>query len=323
MLDDKGKTALILGISGQDGTYLTKLLLRKGYRVVGTSRDVSVHTFHNLKVTGLHAKIQLVSLSIVDFKSVFEALKSIQPDEIYNLAGQTSVALSFSQPVEAIESIGIGTLNILEAIRILEIPARLFSASSSECFGNTRGDPANESTAFNPKSPYAVAKAMAFWEIQSYVDSYGIFACSGLLFNHESPLRPRAFVSKKIVESAVAISRGLQESLVLGCIDVRRDWGWAPEYVEAMWLMLQQDEPESYVIATGKSYSLENFIEYVFGELGLDWKKSVNTSSSFKRPSEISISCADPSKAEKNLGWKAKNTLPDIARLLVDSAIQG
>ena len=242
------KKALIIGITGQDGAYLAQHLLAKDYTVTGSSRDVMASSFHNLNVVGIRDQVKLISVSINDFRSVFNAIQSCDPDEIYNLAGQTSVGLSFEQPVEAIESIAIGTLNILEVIRVLGKSVRFYNAGSSECFGDTGTTPANESTPFAPRSPYAVAKSTAKWLINSYRESYGLYACTGILFNHESPLRPERFVTQKIIVGASKIKAGLLQKIQLGNLDICRDWGWAPEYAEAMWLMMQQKEPSDFVI---------------------------------------------------------------------------
>ncbi|MFP4087049.1 MAG: GDP-mannose 4,6-dehydratase, partial [Desulfobacteraceae bacterium] len=251
-----GKTALIFGISGQDGAYLAGWLLKRGYRVAGASRDAQMSTFTNLIKLGIRDQVEVESASLKEFRSVLQVLKKVQPHEVFNLAGQSSVALSFDQPVEAFDSISIGTLNLLEAIRFLGGPIRLYNAASSECFGNTDGEAAVETTPFHPRSPYAVAKSAAFWHVANYREAYGLFACSGILFNHESPLRPKRFVTRKITDAACRIARKKQEKLTLGNISVQRDWGWAPEYVEAMWLMLQQKEPDDYVIATGETNRL-------------------------------------------------------------------
>ncbi len=316
------KTALILGVSGQDGTYLARLLLEKGYHVVGASRDAQMSSFANLAKLGIKDQVQTESVSSTDFRSVLQVLKKAEPDEIYNLAGQSSVGLSFSQPMETYESISVGTLNLLEAIRMLEMPVRFYNAGSSECFGNTDGERANEDTPFRPRSPYAVAKAAAFWQVANYREAYDIFACSGLLFNHESPLRPERFVTQKIVREACQIKAGKQEKMNLGNISVKRDWGWAPEYVEAMWLMLQQDMAEDYIIATGHTYSLEDMVETVFASLDLNWKEYVELNPDLLRPTDIKISLADSSKAERQLGWKAQYTMKEVASMMVDEYLR-
>jgi GDPmannose 4,6-dehydratase len=315
------KKALILGISGQDGSYLARFLLEKGYEVTGTSRDAQFSQFEKLVRLGIREQVRLESVSLNDFRSVLQVIKRFKPDEIYNLAGQSSVGLSFNQPVETFESVSIGTLNLLEAIRFLEFPTRLYNASSSECFGNTEGNPANENTPFRPRSPYAVAKAAAFWQVANYREAYGIFASSGLLFNHESPLRPERFVTRKVVKAACRIAEGRQEKLELGNIAIRRDWGWAPEYVEAMWFMLQQESPDDYVIATGETNSLEDFVEVVFSHLGLPWREYVKYNLDLLRPSDILNSTASPSKAQRELGWRARYKMRDVARMMVEAEL--
>jgi GDPmannose 4,6-dehydratase len=300
------KSALICGVSGQDGSYLAQLLLNKGYTVWGTSRDAQGCTFGNLKKLGVFGQVQLISMVPEDFRSVFMAIKQSNPDEVYYLAGQSSVGLSFEQPAETIQSVVIGTLNVLEAIRMANKEIRLYSAGSSECFGDTQGHPANEKTPFNPRSPYAVAKASAYWLVNNYRDAYGLFACTGLLFNHESPLRPERFVTQKIISTAKRIASGSGEALTIGRIDISRDWGWAPEYVDAMWRMLQLDKPEDFVIATGQSFSLEDFVAHTFTFLGLSWEEHVVQNQSLFRPTDISLSRADASKAKEMLGWVAR-----------------
>ena len=316
------KTALIFGISGQDGAYLTKFLLEKGYEVVGTSRDAQMVGFRNLVRLGLRDRIEAESVSLNDFRSVLQVLKKVRPDEVYNLAGQSSVGLSFEQPVEAFESVSVGTINLLEAIRFLEAPIKLYNAGSSECFGNTDGRPADELTPFRPRSPYAVAKAAAFWQMANYREAYGLFACSGLLFNHESPLRPERFVTRKIVNGACRIAKGDLDALELGNIEVERDWGWAPEYVEAMWLMLQQDTPEDYIIATGETNKLEDFVRAAFSAVDLDWRDHVKTNQGLFRPTDIMTIMANPGKAARKLGWKAKYKMREVTNMMVKAEME-
>ena len=306
------KTALICGVTGQDGAYLAQLLLSKGYKVIGTSRDAEASTFSNLNKLGIKSQITLTSMSLNDFRSVLQVITKFEPVEIYNLAGQTSVGLSFSQPVETMESISAGVLNLLEAVRFTNKKIRLYNAGSGEAFGDTGEEPANEETAFRPRSPYAVAKAAGFWQVANYRDAYDLFTCTGLLFNHESPLRPQRFVTQKIINGAKEIAAGNLKNMVLGNLDITRDWGWAPEYVEAMWMMLQTPTADDYVIATGASFSLEQFVEKAFESYGLDWKKYVQADKSFFRPLDINISKADPSKAMVQLGWQAKTTLDQV-----------
>jgi GDPmannose 4,6-dehydratase len=310
-------TALIFGVSGQDGAYLTKLLLDRGYTVSGTSRDAQISSFRNLEYLGIRNRVTLESAALNDFRSVLQVLFKTQPDEVYNLAGQTSVGLSFEQPVETLESIGVGTLNILEAIRFIGKPIKFYNAASSEVFGDINGAAADESTPFSPRSPYAVAKATAFWEVANYREAYGLFACSGILFNHDSPLRPERFVTQKIVASACRIAAGKQDKLYLGNIDIQRDWGWAEDYVEAMYLMLQQDRSDDYVIATGESYKLAEFIEIAFRLVNLDWQEYVISDKELRRPTDIAISRGNPHKAKAQLGWEAKHKIADIVRLMI------
>jgi GDPmannose 4,6-dehydratase len=259
---------------------------------------------------------------LTDFRSVFQVLTRVRPDEIYNLAGQSSVGLSFEQPVETLESNALGALNLLEAIRFLGEPVRLYNACSGECFGEV-GDPADETTPFRPRSPYAVAKATAFWEVANYREAYRLFACSGILFNHESPLRPERFVTRKIVAAACRIAAGSRERLRLGNLNVRRDWGWAPEYVDAMWRILQQDVADDYVIATGQSHRLEDFVEFAFAEIGLDWRDHTDLSTDLLRASDIRFSMGNPSKAGKQLGWKAEHKMSDVIRMMVAAELAG
>ena len=316
------KKALICGVSGQDGAFLSRLLLAKGYEVHGTARDAQMASFANLKTLGISGEITFHSMALNDFRSVLQVLVLVQPDEIYNLAGQSSVGLSFDQPVETLESISVGTLNLLEAIRFLKRPMRLYNAGSSECFGNTGGVPADEETPFRPRSPYAVAKATAFWEIANYREAYNLYASTGILFNHESPLRPERFVTQKIVRGACRIAGGAAEKLKLGNIDIARDWGWAPEYVEAMWLILQQDTPDDFVIATGETNSLRDFVAEVFTCVGLDWRVHVESDPSLLRPSEIMVSRANPGKSAEKLGWQATFKMRDVARMMVQEQLQ-
>ncbi len=297
------KKALIIGITGQDGAYLAQYLLGKGYTVTGSSRDVMASSFDNLNALGIREQVKLISVSINDFRSVFNAIQACDPNEIYNLAGQTSVGLSFEQPVEAIESIAIGTLNILEVIRVLGKSVRFYNAGSSECFGDTGTNPANESTPFAPRSPYAVAKSTAKWLINSYRESYGLYACTGILFNHESPLRPERFVTQKIVVGASKIKVGMIQKIQLGNLDICRDWGWAPEYVQAMWLMMQQKEPGDFVIATGRMESLAYFVAKAFEYFDLDWQQYVEINPSFFRPNEIRHSIGNSERAIELLKW--------------------
>jgi GDPmannose 4,6-dehydratase len=312
------KKALICGISGQDGAYLAKFLLEKGYEVYGGSRDSQMSTFNNLGILGIKNDINLVSVNLIDFRSTLQSIIKIKPDEIYNLAGQSSVSLSFEQPVETLESISIGTLNILESIRFSNSDTKFYNAGSSECFGDTKDNAADENTLFQPRSPYAIAKSTAFWLVSNYRESYKINASTGILFNHDSPLRPDRFVTKKIISTACKISKNKNIKLKLGNIDIVRDWGWAPEYVEAMWLMLQNEIPEDYVIATGESNSLMDFIITSFEYLNLNYADHVISDNNLLRPSDFKTGRANPAKAEIKLGWKAKSMMKDVIEKMID-----
>lgn len=308
------QTALICGISGQDGAYLAKLLLEKGYTVYGTSRDAQFTSFRNLVRLGIKDQVKLCSMALTDFRSVLQVVSKTQPDEIYNLAGQTSVGLSFEQPVEALDSIATGTLNLLEVIRFLDRPIRFFNAGSTESFGDTGNNAADEQTPFRPRSPYGVAKAAAFWEVANYREAYGLFTCSGILSNHDSPLRPERFVTQKIVAAAQRIANGSDEVLKLGNTTIQRDWGWAPDYVEAMHVMLQQPQADDYIIATGKTTSLNEFVETAFAVVGLDWHHHVETDAALFRPTDIAVSRVNPGKANRELGWQATYGIQDIIK---------
>ncbi len=310
--------ALICGVSGQDGSYLARLLLQKGYIVYGGARDAQGSVFANLRSLGVYEQVRTLSINLQDFRSVIQALAKAQPDEVYNLSGQSSVGLSFEQPVETLESIATGTLNLLEAIRFTGRAVRFYNAGSGECFGNTGGAPAHEDTPFRPCSPYGVAKAAAFWEVANYRDAYNLYACTGILFNHESPLRPARFVTRKIISAACRIAAGSSEKLRLGNLDIERDWGWAPEYVEAMWQMLQQSEPSDFVIATGQSNKLSDFIEKAFSCVGLEWRDHVEIDPALFRPADLMVGRADPGRAERVLGWRAGKLMPDVVRLMMD-----
>lgn len=309
--------ALICGISGQDGAYLAEFLLNKGYTVIGTSRDAQTSSFSNLVRLGIYEQVQLESMATHDFRSVLHLLRKAEPDEIYNLSGQSSVGLSFGQPVETLDSIIEGTLNILESIRFLGKPVRFYNAGSGECYGNTDPAGAVEDAPFKPRSPYAVAKAAAFWLVANYRESYGLHATTGILFNHESPIRPARFVTRKIVAAACRIAKGSQEKLTLGNLKIRRDWGWAPEYVDAMWRMLQCEIAHDFIIATGVSHSLEDFVEEAFAQLDLDWREHTVVSDALLRPSDITDGKGDASKAKRLLGWKAQAQMKDVIERMV------
>jgi len=315
------KTALVFGISGQDGSLLAKLLLHKGYLVFGTARDCDLANFARLKRLSIFDQVVLRSTSLTDFRSVAQVISEVRPDEIYNLAGQSSVGLSFDQPVETIDSFVNGTINILEAVRLLGVQSRFYNASSSECFGDTGDQRADEETPFRPCSPYGVGKAAAHWLVSNYRDAYGVFACSGILFNHESPLRPARFVTQKIVQGAVDIAEGKTRTLELGNLGIKRDWGWAPEYVDAMWRMLHLEVPTDLVIATGHSHSLQEFVECAFGEVGLNWREHISTQSRLYRPLEIQSNGASPQKAFSILGWAASTDFPTIVKRMIAAEI--
>jgi GDPmannose 4,6-dehydratase len=315
------KSALICGVSGQDGAYLARLLLQKGYRVVGTSRDAQMSSFNNLQRLGIHGDVETVSMAPTDFRSVLSVISRVEPQEIYNLSGQSSVGLSFEQPVETMESIAIGTLNLLEVIRFLSRDIRFYNAGSCECFGDTVSTTASEATLFSPRSPYAVAKSAAHWQVANYREAYGLKACTGILSNHESPLRPGRFVTKKICDAAKRMSVNSSEKLVLGNTTIIRDWGWAPEYVEAMWMMLQAHTVEDFVIATGRSVSLEVFLDLAFKEAGLEWRDHVEIHRDLFRPSDIQQSRANPAMAESKLGWKAKYDVGDVVRKMMSGSL--
>ncbi len=315
------RRALICGVTGQDGAYLASLLLGKGYAVAGTSRDAQMSSLANLQRLGIREQVQLYSMAGTDFRSVLNVLTAARPDEIYNLAGQSSVGLSFDQPVETLESNSLGTINLLEAIRFLGKTIRLYNACSSECFGPTGAAAADEHTPFSPRSPYAVAKATSYWLVANYRDAYGLYACSGLLFNHESPLRAERFVTQKIVRAACRIAAGDRRPLRLGNIQVVRDWGWAPEFVDAMHRMLQLEAPEDFVIATGRSYSLEQFIATAFHSVALDWREWVVADPSLHRPTDLAGNRGNAAKAGRLLGWQAAFAMPEVVAAMVDATL--
>lgn len=298
--------ALIVGVSGQDGAYLSQLLLAKGYEVWGTSRDAEGRSFVNLKTLGLADAVVRRSMNPLDLGSVMGLFADCRPDEIYNLGGQSSVGLSFAQPAETLSSIVLGTQNLLEAIRLTRPSARFYSAGSSESFGDTGGVPADEDTPFRPRSPYGVAKASAFWQVAAWRQAYGLFSATGILFNHESPLRPARFVTSKIIQAAVRIAGGSAERLTLGQTDIVRDWGYAPEYVEAMWAMLQLPEPADFVIATGHPMSLDDFVSAAFAHFGLVHSDHVDIDPTLFRPNELQYSCGRATRAADRLGWQAR-----------------
>jgi GDPmannose 4,6-dehydratase len=313
------KRALIFGVSGQDGAYLSRLLLDRGYEVHGVSRDAESQSFRRLVTLGIRERVVTHSAAARDFRELLQLIGGIRPDEIYNLAGQSSVGLSFSQPVETMDSIAQATLVMLEVIRYLNLPVRLYNSASSECFGEMPLNYASdESTPFFPRSPYATAKAAAHWTTVNYREAYGIYACSGILFNHESPLRSERFVTRKIFTAAAEIAAGAKRRLTLGRLDVSRDWGYAVEYVDAMWRMLQQDKPQDFVIATGESHTLEELTAAAFAQFNLDWHDHVDIDPSLFRASEIAHSRGNPEKAKRVLDWEAETKFDELVRVLAD-----
>jgi GDPmannose 4,6-dehydratase len=309
-------TALIVGVSGQDGILLSRHLLGLGYRVVGTTRQLDAQPKARLTAAGLLPGIELATLDTCDFAAVAALVKAAKPREIYNLAGQSSVGSSFVSPLETVESVTRGTLALLEAVRAGAPEARLFNTGSSECFGNTP-EPATERTPFAPRSPYGAAKAAGMHLVSVYRASYGLFACSGITFNHESPLRPPQFVTRKVASFVAGLVRGGSPKLKIGDLSIRRDWGWAPEYIEAFHLMLQASEPRDLVLATGHSSTLAEFVAACFASAGLELGDRVETDPAFFRPSEIKLSAGNPAAAKATLGWQAKTLMPAIAALLV------
>ena len=313
-------TALIIGVTGQDGAYLAARLIRDGVRVVGTTRDAASADRSRLIALGINDQVSLVCMRPANAQSVFDVVNAVRPRQIYFLAGQSSVALSFEQPVQTMESIATGMLNVLEAVRAIDTNIRVLNAGSSECFGDTDGEPATEQTPFRPLNPYATAKACAQHLLTSYRLSYGIRGGTAILFNHESPLRPERFVTQKIVYGARSVAAGEIPVLKLGNLDVIRDWGWSPDYVEAMVKMLDRDAPEDFVIATGKSVPLAYFVERAFRNFGLDWREHVVTDAQFKRPTDVAVSAANPVHARNVLGWQATHDLDYVVDAMCDAA---
>jgi GDPmannose 4,6-dehydratase len=318
----RAKKAIITGITGQDGSYLAELLLAKGYEVHGLIRRASTfntvridHIFQDPHITD--ARLRLHYADIGDGSRMSTLIAEIEPDEIYHLAAQSHVRVSFDEPEHTGDSTALGTTRILEAIRQTKVPARFYQASSSEMFGATP-PPQNETTPFYPRSPYGAAKLYAYWMTRNYREAYGLFAVNGILFNHESPRRGETFVTRKITRAAARIKVGLQSELYLGNLDARRDWGYAPEYVLAMWQMLQQDEPQDYVAATGTDLSVGDFVRHSFEHVGLDWEKYVRTDPNYFRPTEVDSLVGDASKAERDFGWKATVHPEKLAQIMVD-----
>jgi GDPmannose 4,6-dehydratase len=320
----KGKKALITGISGQDGSYLAEFLLKKGYEVYGIIRRSS--SFNTGRIDHLYqdphekdVQLKLVYGDLNDASSLNRIVKTIKPDEIYNLGAQSHVKVSFEIPEYTAEAVALGTTRLLEAIRDSGITTKFYQASSSEMFGKTTECPQNEKTPFCPRSPYAAAKVYAYWITVNYREAYNIFASNGILFNHESPRRGETFVTRKITMALARIKHGIQDKLYLGNLNSKRDWGFAGDYVEAMWLMLQQDQPDDFVIATGETHSVREFLEEAFGYARMDWKKYVAIDKRYFRPTEVDALQGDSSKARKVLGWKPKVGFKDLARMMVDA----
>jgi GDPmannose 4,6-dehydratase len=314
------RTALITGITGQDGSYLAELLLAKGYRVVGMVRRSSSENFE--RIAHMVDRLELRQADLLDQLSLVNLLQDVAPDEVYNLAAQSFIPTSFSQPMLTAEITGLGVTRMLEAIRLVNPKIRFYQASSSEMFGRVRATPQDELTPFHPRSPYGVAKLYGHWITVNYRESYGLYACSGILFNHESPRRGREFVTRKIAEGAARISLGQLGHLELGNVDSKRDWGYAPEYVEAMWRMLQLDEPDDFVVGTGRHHTPRDFCELAFARVGLDYRKHVRTNPSLLRPAEVDTLLADATKARERLGWEARTSFRELVELMVDAELE-
>src|SRR3954449_1905870 len=311
------RTALITGITGQDGSYLAEFLLAKGYRVVGVVRRSSTTPYE--RIASLVDRLELASADLLDQTSLTDAVHDTQPDEIYNLAAQSFVQTSWSQPVLTGEFTALGVTRILEAMKKAAPKARFYQASSSEMFGKVHETPQRESTYFHPRSPYGVAKVYGHWITVNYRESYGLYAVSGILFNHESPRRGIEFVTRKVTDGVARIKHGLAAELRLGNLDAKRDWGFAGDYVDAMWRMLQQPTPQDYVVGTGETHSVRELVEVAFGHVGLDWQKHVVCDPRFQRPAEVDLLLADPSKARRELGWKPRVGFADLVRMMVDA----
>ena len=316
------KRALITGVSGQDGAYLASFLLDKGYEVYGLQTRRGSDTLWRLRYLSVLNRIQLVDGDLTDLSSLCRALDTAQPDEVYNLAAQSFVATSWAQPLLTAQVTGVGALNVLEAVRLSGCGARCYQASSSEMFGKVRETPQTESTPFHPRSPYGVAKAFAHWSTVNYRESFGLHATSGILFNHESPLRGLEFVTRKITDAVARISRGLQQELRLGNLDAQRDWGFAGDYVEAMWLMLQQEQPDDYVIATGHNTSVREFCRVAFAAVKLDYEAYVKVDPQYYRPAEVDTLQGDAGKAQRMLGWRPRVSLQQMVEMMVEADLK-
>jgi GDPmannose 4,6-dehydratase len=314
------KRALITGITGQDGSYLAEFLLEKGYEVIGMGRRSSTVNFE--RIAHIQEQITLVSGDLLDQVSLIDLLQTHRPQEVYNLAAQSFVQTSFAQPVLTGEVTGLGVTRVLDAIRLVDPDIRFYQASTSEMFGKVHETPQRETTPFHPRSPYGVAKVYGHWITINYRESYNLFACSGICFNHESPRRGYEFVTRKIARAAARIKAGLDKTLHLGNLDAQRDWGYAPEYVHAMWLMLQQDTPDDYVIATGRTHTVERFAELAFAEVGLDYRHYVVPDPQFMRPAEVDLLVGDSRKAKEKLGWQATTPLNDLVKIMVQTELK-
>lgn len=311
------KKALITGITGQDGAYLAKFLLEKGYKVYGTYRRLSTPNFWRLQYLNIFNKINFIPADLVDAGSIIEAVDISEPDEIYHLAAQSFVGASFEQPIGTGAITGLGVTRVMEAVRQLGIKTRVYQASTSELYGDIQETPQTEKTPFHPLSPYSSAKLYGYWIARIYREAYGIYTCNGILFNHESPLRGLEFVTRKITNTVAKIAIGLEKKLLLGNLEAKRDWGYAPEYVESMWMMLQQKKPDDYVIATNETHSVQEFTEKAFEIAGLDWKKYTKTDKRFLRPLDVKLLQGDYSKAEKEIGWKPKIKFEKLVEIMV------
>ncbi len=316
------KTALVTGITGQDGAYLAELLLSKGYRVVGGVRRSSIINVARLESLGIENDVELVPFDLSDHGNMRRVVEQFMPEEIYNLAAQSFVGVSFDQPVATSDVTGLGVIRLLEVVREACPEARYYQASSSEMFGKVQAVPQTEATPFWPRSPYAVAKLYGHWATVNYRESFDLHASSGILFNHESPLRGVEFVTRKVTLAAARIRHGLQDKLMLGNLDAKRDWGFAKEYVEAMWLMLQQDSPDDYVIATGETHSVKELVEASFEAVGLDWEEYVEIDPQFLRPAEVDLLIGDPTKAKQKLGWQPQTTFRELVELMVEEDVK-
>jgi len=312
------KKALITGITGQDGSYLAELLLEKGYKVYGLIRRSS--SFHTARIDHLYndPHLKLIYGDLTDGSNLSFIVNDVKPDEVYNLGAQSHVKVSFDMPIYTVNSDAIGTLRLLEAIRAMDKPAKFYQASSSEMYGKVLETPQSETTPFYPRSPYGCAKVYSFWQTVNYREAYDLFACNGILFNHESPRRGETFVTRKITRAATRIKQGLQDKLYLGNIEAKRDWGFAGDFIEAMWLMLQQDSPDDYVVATGQTHSVKEFLSEVFGHLDLDWQEYVEIDPRYYRPTEVDLLLGDAAKATKVLKWQPKITFKDLAIMMTD-----